>query len=446
MKPRRSRYFVPSISVGCLALLVISQFVLALQLRQVVVVRCSRLWDGQSPHAQQAMSVLVRGERIEAVSKNNELVIPPGATMIDLPEATVLPGLIDVHCHIIPEIGYTQDDYLKRSSARNALEGLFHAQKCLNAGFTTIRDPGDMDPFYAHLAVRDAIKSGQFIGPRILAAGHLLSITGGHADFNNGAPELNIPPFGKIVDGVEEVRKAVRREVKWGADWIKISVTGGIYSAGDDPDLEQFSFEEIKAAVEEARRFGRDVAAHSHGVAGTKSALRAGVRSTEHGSVLDDEAIALFKQTGAYLVPTIFTSEYTLAEGERNKQPAHAMEKARHLHEKKRQSFNKAVRGGVNLAFGTDTGIIPQGWNARQFAVMVRWGMTPIQAMMSATSVAAEMLRLSHEIGTIEAGKLADLVAVSGNPLDDVTVLEQVKFVMKSGVVVKNTFTGGNRP
>lgn len=442
----KRHYLIPGILVGCLVLLVIGQFVLAAQPEQVVVIRCGRLWDGRSLHTQQGMAVVVRGERIEAVSKNNELVVPQNAALIDLRGATVLPGLIDVHCHIIPEIGYTQDDYLKRSSARNALEGLFHAQKCLNAGFTTIRDPGDMDPFYAHLAVRDAIKAGRFIGPRILAAGHLLSITGGHADFNSGAPELNIPPFGEIVDGVDEVRKAVRKEVKWGADWIKISATGGIYSAGDDPDLEQFSFEEIKAAVDEARRFGRDVAAHSHGVAGTKSALRAGVRSIEHGSVLDDEAIALFKQTGAYLVPTIFTSEYTLIEGEKNKQPPHAMEKARHLHERKRQSFSKAVQGGVKIAFGTDTGIIPQGWNARQFAVMVRWGMTPAQAMMSATAVAAEMLRLSHEIGTVEVGKLADLIAVSGNPLDDITVLEQVQFVMKSGLVVKNTFAGVNKP
>jgi imidazolonepropionase-like amidohydrolase len=431
---------------GCIALLVLSQFVLAFQPEPVVAIRCGRLLDGRSSQAQEGMVILVRGERIEAVSKNNQLVIPSGATVIDLSRATVLPGLIDVHCHIIPEIGYTQDDYLKRSSARNALEGLFHAQKCLNAGFTTIRDPGDMDPFYAHLAVRDAIKAGQFIGPRILAAGHLLSITGGHADFNSGAPELNIPPFGEIVDGVDEVRKAVRKEVKWGADWIKISATGGIYSAGDDPGLEQFSFEEMKAAVDEARRFGRDVTAHSHGVAGTKSALRAGVRSIEHGSVLDDEAIALFNQTGGYLVPTIFTSEYTLAEGEKNKQPAHAMEKARQLHEMKRQSFGRAVRGGVKIAFGTDTGIIPQGWNARQFAVMVRWGMTPAQAVASATSVAAEMLHLSKDIGTIEAGKFADVIAVSGNPLDDVTVLEQVKFVMKSGAVVKNTFDGAGKP
>jgi len=380
---------------------------------QVVAIFCAKLIDGRSESPQEQMVIIVRGNRIEAVGKAREMSIPKEATRIDLSAATVLPGLIDVHAHIIPDIGYTQDSFLKRSSAQNALDGLVNAQKILNAGFTTLRDPGDMDPFYAHLAVRDAINSGRVQGPRIVAAGHLLSITGGHADFNSGAPELNIPAFGEIVDGVDEVRKAVRKEVKWGADWIKISATGGIYSAGDDPGLQQFTFDEMKVAVDEARRFGRYVAAHSHGVEGTKSAIRAGARSIEHGSILDDEAVELFKLHGAYLVPTIYTSEYTLAEGEKNKQPVHAMEKARQLHELKRKSFLKAVKGGVKIVYGTDTGIIPQGANARQFAVMVKWGMPPAQAIRTATSMAAEMLGLSQSVGSIEAGKYADLIAVT---------------------------------
>jgi imidazolonepropionase-like amidohydrolase len=295
-----------------------------------------------------------------------------------------------------------------------------------------------MDPYYAHFAVRDAINEGKVQGPRIFAAGHLLSITGGHADFNNVAPELGLPAFGEIVDGVDEMRKAVRKEVKWGADWIKISATGGIYTAGDDPGLPQFTFEEMKAAVDEARRFGRFVAAHSHGVEGTKAAIRAGVRSIEHGSVLDDEAVELFKRHGTYLVPTIYTSEFTLAEGEKNKQPAHAMAKARALHEMKRQSFSRAVSGGVKIVYGTDTGIIPQGANARQFAVMVRWGMPASQALLAATSMAAEMMGLSKDVGSIEAGKYADLIAVTGDPLANISVLEDVKFVMKGGKVIKN--------
>jgi imidazolonepropionase-like amidohydrolase len=405
----------------------------------VIAIYCDRLIDGRTANPQEQMVILVRGNRIESVGRAREIIIPKGATRIDLSGATVLPGLIDVHDHIIPEIGYTQDSFLKRSSAQNALEGLVNAQKVLHAGFTTLRDPGDMDPYYAHLAVRDAINSGKVQGPRIVAAGHLLSITGGHADFNSGAPELNIPAFGEIVDGVDEVRKAVRKEVKWGADWIKISATGGIYSAGDDPGLQQFTFEEMKAAVDEAKRFGRYVAAHSHGVEGTKSAIRAGVRSIEHGSILDDEAVDLFKSYGTFLVPTIYTSEYTLAEGEKNKQPIHAMEKARKLHELKRESFLRAVKGGVKIAFGTDTGIIPQGANARQFGVMVRWGMTPSQAIMAATSVAAEMLGLSKDIGSIETGKFADLIAVTGDPLTDITVIEDVEFVMKAGKIIKDT-------
>ncbi len=403
-----------------------------------VVIRCGKLLDARTTKLQDAMLILIRGERIEAVGKASEITIPPGATTIDLTAGTVLPGLIDVHAHIIPEVGYTQDSFLQRSSALNALDGLMHAQKNLNAGFTTLRDPGDMDPFYSHFAVRDSINAGKFSGPRIFAAGHLLSITGGHADFNNAAPELNIPGFGEIVDGVDAVRKAVRKEVKWGADWIKISATGGIYTAGDDPGLPQFTFEEMKAAVDEARRFGRYVAAHAHGVEGTKSAIRAGVRSIEHGSVLDDEAVELFRRHGTYLVPTIYTSEYTLAEGEKNKQPAHAIEKARKLHELKRDSFSRALRGEIKIVYGTDTGIIPQGANARQFAVMVRWGMSSSQAILSATSTAAEMLGLAKDLGTIEAGKYADLIAVSGDPLQNIAVLEDVKFVMKGGKVIKN--------
>ncbi|HWP44507.1 MAG TPA: amidohydrolase family protein [Blastocatellia bacterium] len=405
---------------------------------EVVAVRCGRLIDGRTAEPQNDMVIIIRGERIQAVGSARAVSIPPGARVIDLSRATVLPGLIDAHSHIIPDVGYTQDSFLKRSSALNAIDGLVNAQKSLKAGFTTLRDPGDMDLYYAHLVVRDAIKAGKVQGPRIVAAGHLLSITGGHADFNSAAPEMPIPAFGEIVDGIDEVRKAVRKEVKWGADWIKISATGGIYSAGDDPGLEQFSFDEMKAIVEEARRFGRYVAAHSHGVHGTKAALRAGVRSIEHGSILDDEAVELFKQKGAYLVPTIYTSEYTLAEGEKNKTPEYAMEKARSLHEMKRQSFLKAVRGGVKIVYGTDTGIIPQGANARQFAVMVRWGMPPSQAILSATSVAAEMLGMSKEIGSIDAGRYADLIAVAGDPLSNISTLEDVRFVMKGGKVVKD--------
>lgn len=411
----------------------------------VIAVRCGKLIDGRSAYPQEDMVVVIRGERIEAVGKAASISIPKGATILNLSQATVLPGLIDAHSHIIPDIGYTQDSFLKRSSALNAIDGLVNAQKSLRAGFTTLRDPGDMDKYYAHFAVRDAINAGKVEGPRIVAAGHLLSITGGHADFNSGAPELNIPAFGDIVDGVEEVRKAVRNEVKWGADWIKISATGGIYSAGDEPGLEQFSFEEMKAAVDEARRFGRYVSAHSHGVQGTKSALRAGVRSIEHGSILDDEAVELFKRNGSYLVPTIYTSEYTLAEGKKNNIPAFAFEKASRLHEMKRASFLKAVKGGVKMVYGTDTGIIPQGANARQFAVMVRWGMPPGQAILSATSVAAEMLGLSKDLGSIEAGKYADLIAVTGDPLVDISTLEDVKFVMKAGKIVKGMIGGAEK-
>lgn len=432
--------------LAMVAVLVVGQIGFAQQGDSALIaIRCGKLIDGRAPRAQEDMVVIIRGDRIEAVGKAASITIPKGATIVDLSRATVLPGLIDAHSHIIPDIGYTQDDFLKRSSAFNAIEGLVNAQKSLRAGFTTLRDPGDMDKYYAHFVVRDAINAGKVEGPRIVAAGHLLSITGGHADFNSGAPEMNIPPFGEIVDGVEEVRRAVRKEVKWGADWIKISATGGIYSAGDEPGLEQFSFDEMKAAVDEARRFGRHVTAHSHGVQGTKSALRAGVRSIEHGSILDDEAVELFKRYGSYLVPTIYTSEYTLAEGKKNNIPAFAFEKATRLHELKRESFLKALKGGVKIVYGTDTGIIPQGANARQFAVMVRWGMPPAQALLSATSLAAEMLGLSKDLGSIATGKYADVIAVSGDPLVDISTLQDVKFVMKGGKIVKDMLGSTNK-
>lgn len=408
----------------------------------IVLIRCGKLIDGSAAQPQTQVTIVIRGERIESIRKTDGLAIPPGATIIDLSSATVLPGLIDVHSHIIPDVGYTQDSYLRRSSALNAIEGLLNAQKDLDAGFTTLRDPGDMDPYYAHLIVRDEINAKKVQGPRIFAAGHLLSITGGHADFNGVAPELNIAGFGEIVDSVDEVRKAVRKEVKWGADWIKIAATGGIYTAGDDPGREQFTYEEMKAAVDEAKRLGRFVAAHSHGVEGTKSALRAGVRSIEHGSILDDEAVALFKQQKAFLVPTIYTSEYTLTQG---KMPAYAVEKARKLHELKHESFVKAMKGGVQIAFGTDTGIIPHGANARQLTLMVKWGMPAQQAIMSATSVAAELLTMSKDLGSLEAGKYADVIAVVGDPLADISLLENVKFVMKGGKVVKDTLGASKR-
>lgn len=442
----RSRRSIKAALVAMVAVLASGQIGVAQQRDSALIaIRCGRLIDGHAPHTQEDMVIIIRGERIDAVGKAASITIPKGATILDLSHATVLPGLIDAHSHIIPDVGYTQDSFLKRSSALNAIEGLVNAQKSLRAGFTTLRDPGDMDKYYAHFEVRDAINAGKVEGPRIVAAGHLLSITGGHADFNSGAPEMNIPAFGEIVDGVEEVRKAVRKEVKWGADWIKISATGGIYSAGDEPGLEQFSFDEMKAAVDEARRFGRYVSAHSHGVQGTKSALRAGVRSIEHGSILDDEAVELFKRYGSYLVPTIYTSEYTLAEGKKNNIPEFAFEKASRLHELKRESFLKAVKGGVKIVYGTDTGIIPQGANARQFAVMVKWGMPPAQALLSATSVAAEMLGLSKDMGSIEPGKYADVIAVAGDPLVDVSTLEDVKFVMKGGKIVKDMLSSTNK-
>ena len=411
-----------------------------------VVIRAGRLLDVGSGEVRTNVTILVRQGRIVAVGDPESrglgtgLRLPADAEVIDLSQATVLPGLIDLHAHILLEPGDVMGSYIRRSSARKALDGLRHAQALLAAGFTTLRDPGDADAYYAAVEIRNAIQRGEFVGPRLLVAPHFLSPTGGHGDFNELAPDVVVLADGKIVDSPDAMRRTVREEIKYGADWIKLFATGGVLSAHDDPRVQAFTDEELRAAVEEAHRHGKKVAAHAHGAAGLKAAVRAGVDSIEHGALIDDEAIALLRERGTTLVPTLYVANFITEEGARRGIPEDRVAKARNLLPERDRALRAAFAAGVKVAFGTDTGVFPHGQGGREFAHLVRLGLTPLQAIRSATVVAAELLGLENEIGTIEAGKRADIIAVADNPLENIRTLEEVKFVMKDGRVIRNDF------
>lgn len=384
--------------------------------------------------------ILVQDGRITAVGASVQ--IPSGATVIDLSGATVLPGFIDAHVHLASHTigdGDWQHAGLTEMPSQLALLGAAHAQQTLEAGFTTVRVVGTGN--FSDIALRNAISSGWIPGPRILGAGISFGIRGGHCDGTNG---LQPGALGReagvesgVADGVEEVRNAVRYAVKYGADVIKICATGGVLSLTDSVGVQQYTEEEMRAIVETAAQLDRRVAAHAHGTAGIKAAVRAGVTSIEHGSILDAEAVALMKQKGTWLVPTLlagFTVE-SLATAGRLPPPIAA--KALAIAPRMHNSFKLAVDGGVKIALGTDAGVMRHGTNAREFALMVRYGMTPMQAIVAGTSGGATLLGLEREIGTIAVGKRADIVAVAGNPLDSIQVLQNTQFVMKDGRVFK---------
>ena len=399
-----------------------------------VTLRCGRLLDPGSERVLSNVSVRVEGGRIAGVG--TPAGAAPAGSTIDLQALTCLPGLIDLHAHILINPGDVLADSLRRSSARKALEGLRNAQVRLENGFTTLRDPGDEDLYYSTIEIRDAIARGDFPGPRLFVAGHMISSTGGHGDFNDLAADLALQVPNVVVDGPDALRKAVREEVKHGADWIKLAATGGVMSAADDPRAQAFTDEELRAAVDEAHRHGRKVTVHAIGTGGIKAALRAGVDGIEHGILIDDEGIRMMKERGVWLVPTIYVLDYIIEDGARMGIPPDRIEKARRLQAERDKCLRAAFAAGVKVAFGSDT-IFPHEHAAREFARMVRLGLTPTQVIRAATVSAAEVLGIESEVGRIEAGRIADIVAVAGDPLKDVTALESVAFVMKSGKVVK---------
>ena len=408
-----------------------------------ILVKAARVFDGRSDSLREPGAVLVQEKRIVAVG--GSLTAPPGAEVIDLGDATLLPGLIDCHTHVTNEASdqWYRDFYrfLMEFPAEQAHSAARFARRTLEAGFTTVRDLGSND--YVDVGLRNAIARGIVPGPRMLVAVHAIGATAGHADGAPFPPDRVHPlgPLEGVCDGAAACRQAVRYQLKYGADVIKFMPSGGVGSLTDPVDAPELSPEEMKAIVEEAHFWGRKVAGHCHGDTAARMAIGAGVDSIEHGSMLRPETLALMKSRGVYLVPTLLAGEWmgkTVATF-----PPEIAAKIRTALAARTQMFQNAARMGVKIAFGTDSGISPHGSNAQEFEVMVRLGMTPAAALRSATSAAAELIGLSGDIGTLEAGKLADLVAVPGNPLKDIRATERTFFVMKEGMIYRSP--GGAR-
>jgi imidazolonepropionase-like amidohydrolase len=401
-----------------------------------VALRAARLVDGRGGPPLTDAVVLVEGDRIRAVG--SKLAVPAGFEVVDLGTATILPGLIDCHTHIT--MGDPGDYYQKmfrRSAIDAAVAAPTFARKTLLAGFTTVRDLGSEE--FVDVALRRAIDSGFIPGPRMQVATLTVGATGGHADRVGFSPYLRFEEFSGIADGVDEIRKLIRMEVKNGADVIKLMAGAGVISGEDSVGAPQYSQEEMNAVVEEAAMWGKKVAAHAHGAEAIKRAVRAGVASVEHGSLLDDEGIKLMKERGTYLVADIYNDDFILSRYKELNYPEMMLEKERVVGRLQRENFARAVKAGVKIAFGTDAGVYPHGQNGRQFAYMVKGGLTPMQAIQSATSRAADLMGWSDRVGAIAPGMYADLVAVAGNPLEDITELERVRFVMKGGMILKDT-------
>ena len=397
---------------------------------QKTVIHAGHMLDVTTGKMLDNVVVTIEGGKIAAVSTG---AAPKGANVIELPKATLLPGLIDAHTHLTfePSFGYQE---LGVSIPKEALIGAKNARVTLEAGFTTVRNVGARG--YTDIALRDAVNEGLVPGPRIIASGPALSITGGHCDENLLPYEWHAKSDG-AADGVEGVQHKVREIIKYGADVIKVCATGGVLSKGDDPQASQYTLEELKAIVADAHRLGRKVAAHAHGAQGIIWATEAGVDSIEHGSYINDEGIKLMKEHGTYLVPTQYLADWMRENAARIGLPAMYAEKMKNVTTVSRENVARAMRAGVKIAFGTDAAVYPHGLNAHEFAVYVQMGMTPLQAIQSATVNAADLLGWSDRVGTIDPGKFADIVAVEGDPLKDITLLQHPAMVMKGGVVYK---------
>src|SRR5438034_1100264 len=374
-----------------------------------IVLRAARLIDGRGGAPIAPAAVMIRGDRIEAAGSG--LAIPPGARVIDLGGATLLPGLIDLHTHLTSTGVHWEDELLKTTPAQAALHGAQNARITLMAGFTPCRDMGPTWPF-TDIDLRKAIDEGVVPGPRMLAAGNYVSPTGGAGDARQFSIYVDVPIVRNLADGPDEIRKAVRTNLKQGADFIKILGTGAVFSRGAPPGAQQYTEEEMHVAVEEAARWGKQVAAHVHGTDGIKAAIRAGVHTIDHGSMMDDEAVELLRSHHAWFVPTLYTSEV----GPTNANaPESERERSRQMKDVKERSFRLVLKAGLPIGFGTDAAVVPHGHNAREFAYRVRLGQPPMAAIESATRIAAEIIGWSDRVGTVEAGKFADLIAVGGD-------------------------------
>ncbi len=407
----------------------------------VVALKAARLIDGTGAPAINNAVVIVTDNKITAVGAARSVRVPADAKVIDLGDVTLLPGFIDAHTHLIGRVLGDPDG--ENAAARDyesfgAMLGVLHARDTLLAGFTSVRNVGASGRF-DDMALRKAINEGWTVGPRMETAGHALGITGGHCDENGYRPGLLDRGIADgIANGPEEIRAAVRYQVKYGADVIKTCATGGVLSEGDAVGATQYSFEELKALVEEASKLDRKVAAHAHGTEGIKLAVRAGVSSIEHGSFLDEEGARMMRERGTFLVPTLSAAEAVERAAKSGVLKGLRAEKALAAAAAVRKSIKLAVANKVQIAFGTDAGVIPHGTNAHEFFLLVDWGgLTNMEALQAGTVNAARLLGWDKHVGSLSAGKWADIVAVSGDPLKDIRAIEQVVFVMKNGVVYK---------
>jgi imidazolonepropionase-like amidohydrolase len=414
---------------GCALALITATAALA----DTVVVSADRMIDVLAGRVIERPQVTITDGRIAAVGVQGA-AIPAGAVRVELPGMTLLPGLIDMHTHLTSDPRFSGYRRLQFTDNFWTVVGVANAKTTLEAGFTTVRNVGSGN--YDDVAIKQAIEQGMVTGPRIVPATYAIGATGGHCDATELPPSISVPKPA-VANGPEEIRATVRKLRKYGAEVIKFCGTGGVLSRTDSVGAQQYDLAEMKALVDEAHMLGLRVAVHAHGTSGIKDAIRAGVDTVEHASLADDEAFTLAKQHGTWFSMDIYNDDYILAEGEKNGVYKESLEKERLIGLKQRQTFQAAVKAGVKMVFGTDAGVYPNGFNARQFVTMTKWGMTPMQAIQAATANAAEALGRTGDVGAIAVGRYGDLIAVAGDPLSDIARLQSVAFVMKGGAIIK---------